>query len=44
MVVNACWIASSSASRVRALAVRKKVLSFDQACSMGARSGEYGGK
>jgi hypothetical protein len=39
MVVNACWIARSSASRVRALAARTEVLIFDQARSIGARSG-----
>jgi NAD(P)-dependent dehydrogenase (short-subunit alcohol dehydrogenase family) len=44
MVASACAMASSSASRVRALAVRKRLFSFDQQRSIGARSGEYGGK
>ena len=37
---RACRIASSSASRVRALAARKKVLIFDQHLSTGFMSGE----
>ena len=44
MVASACTMASSSASRVWALAVRKMLFSFDQQRSIGARSGEYGGK
>jgi hypothetical protein len=43
IVMKACWIACSRASRVHALAVRQQVLRFDQAASVGARSGEYGG-
>ena len=36
--------AASSPWRVRALAARRAVLSFDQQRSIGDRSGEYGGK
>jgi hypothetical protein len=44
MVSMAKAIASSSASRVRALAARKNVLSLDQQGSIGEWSGEYGGR
>jgi ribosomal protein L40E len=44
MVASADATAVSSASRVRALAARKKALIFDQHCSIGFRSGEYGGR
>lgn len=36
--------ASSNASNVCALAVRRTVLTFDQQSSIGFKSGEYGGK
>jgi len=42
--VNACVMAASSVSRVRAAVARKLALNFDQHSSMGERSGEYGGK
>ena len=44
MVASAWARACSRASRVRALAVRKAVLSFAQHGSIGDKSGEYGGK
>ena len=44
MVASAGPSASSSASRERAPLARKRAFSFDQACSIGFRSGEYGGR
>jgi hypothetical protein len=43
-VASARVTASSSASRVRALAARQHVLILDQHGSIGLRSGEYGGQ
>src|ERR1022692_1890931 len=41
---RACVTACSSASAVLALSERKTCFSLAQACSMGFRSGEYGGR
>ena len=43
-VSMAFWIAVSRASRVRALAARKAVLTWLKHSSIGDKSGEYGGK
>jgi hypothetical protein len=42
IVAKAAASASSKASRVRALAARRAVLSFDQQGSIGEKSGESG--